>query len=77
MISKFEVDLYLIMIYPSVYIEWNWCISSKAIDRIPIFSTHKTKSKKELNLSQNYADNLQIWTWPVCYMMLYISVNFE
>ena len=28
MISKFKLDLYLMMLYPSVNFEWNWCITA-------------------------------------------------
>ena len=31
MISKSKLNLYLIMLYPSVNFEWNWCIPSKVI----------------------------------------------
>ena len=33
MISKFELDLYFMMLYPSVNFECNWCIPSKLNDR--------------------------------------------
>ena len=35
MTSKFQLDLYLTILYPSVNFEWNWCIPPKVIDRKP------------------------------------------
>ena len=31
--STFKFDMYLLMIYPSVKFEWNWCIPSKVWQR--------------------------------------------
>ena len=44
MTSEFELDLYFMMLYPSVYFEWDCYIPSKVIDRKPQFS--QTLSKK-------------------------------
>ena len=44
MISKFKLDLYFIMFYPSVNFDWNWCIPSKVIDREPKVWCHRRRS---------------------------------
>ena len=50
MTSKFELDLYFMMIYPSVKFERNCCIPSKVIDRKPqIDNLAKIKVKKGHN----------------------------
>ena len=33
MTSKFKLDLYLMMLYPSVNVEWNWCTPQKLLIR--------------------------------------------
>ena len=56
MTSKFELYLYLMMLYIAVKFEWNCCTPSNVIYRKPQLSQ---------NLSQNFADDLQFQTWPV------------
>ena len=73
MISKFEFELYSMMLYPSVIFEWNSCIPSKVFDRNPQFSHNL--SKKGVITKSKFCGLSPFQTWSV--FTLDTSVKFE
>ena len=74
MTSEFELDLYFMMLYPSVKFERNCCIPSKFIDRKP--QIDKPKSKKGHNSIKSFRMTSE-FELDLYFMMLYPSVKFE
>ena len=74
MTSKFELDLYFLMLYPSVNIERNCCIPSKVIDLKPQFSQNR---RKKSHYSVKILQMTSLFELDLYSMMLYPFLNFE